>query len=152
MPGPGFLEVLEQCTADRPGLRVLVLSAHPEDQYARRVLRAGASGYITKNQAPDELVTAIRRVARGGKYVTETFAGQLAADLAAPATGPDRLSNREYEVLAWLGAGKSVKEIAAAMKLSPKTVSTYRTRLLEKLGLRTTAELIRFAVERQITI
>jgi DNA-binding NarL/FixJ family response regulator len=152
MPGPGFLEVLEQVTAGRPGLRVLVLSAHPEEQYARRVLRAGASGYITKNQAPEELVTAIRRVARGGKYVSEAFAGQLAADLAAPVAGPDRLSNREYEVLAWLGAGKSVKEIAAAMKLSPKTVSTYRTRLLEKLGLRTTAELIRFAVERQITI
>lgn len=153
MPGPGFLHVLEHVRAALPGIRVLVLSAHPEEQYARRVLRAGASGYITKNHAPEELMAAIRRVSRGGKYVSEAFAAQLASDLATPKPeGPDRLSNREYEVLALLGGGMSVKQIAAAMDLSPKTVSTYRTRLLEKLGLKTTAELIRFAVEHAITI
>lgn len=151
MPGPGFMEVLEQVRAAHPALKVLVLSAHGEDQYARRVLKAGAVGYITKNHTPEELVAALRRVAGGSRYVSQAMADRLAADLATPDRSPQELlSNREYQVLALLGAGKSVKEIAGGTGLSSKTVSTYRTRLLQKLGLRTTADLIRYALEHDI--
>lgn len=151
MPGPGFMEVLEQARAAHPTLKVLVLSAHAEDQYARRVLKAGAVGYITKNHTPEELVAALRRVAGGARYVSQAMAERLAADLATPDQSPQELlSNREYQVLALLGAGKSVKEIAGGTGLSSKTVSTYRTRLLQKLGLRTTADLIRYALEHDI--
>jgi len=151
MPGPGFMEVLEQVRALLVSLKVLVLSAHAEDQYARRVLRAGAVGYITKNHSPEELVAAVRRVAGGARYVSQAMAERLAADLAMPERSPqEMLSNREYQVLALLGAGKSVKEIAAGAKLSSKTVSTYRTRLLQKLNLKTTADLIRYALEHSI--
>ena len=151
MPGPGFMGVLEQLRSANPGLKVLVLSAHAEDQYARRVLKAGAVGYITKNHSPEELVAAVRRVAGGSRYVSQAMADQLAADLSSPDRPPQELlSNREYQVLALLGAGKSVKEIAASTKLSSKTVSTYRTRLLQKLNLKTTADLIRYALEQGI--
>ena len=151
MPGPGFMEILERARAAYPTLKVLVLSAHAEEQYARRVLRAGVVGYITKNHTPEELVGAVRRVASGARYVSQAMADRLAADLATPERSPQELlSNREYQVLALLGAGKSVKEIAGATRLSSKTVSTYRTRLLQKLNLKTTADLIRYALEHEI--
>ena len=151
MPGPGFMEILEQARVALPTLKVLVLSAHAEDQYARRVLKAGVVGYITKNHTPEELVGAVRRVAAGSRYVSQAMAERLAADLSSPELSPQELlSNREYQVLALLGAGKSVKEIAGSTKLSSKTVSTYRTRLLQKLNLKTTADLIRYALEHGI--
>lgn len=151
MPGPGFMETLERLRATYPTLKVLVLSAHAEEQYARRLLRAGVAGYITKNHTAEELVGAVRRVASGARYVSQAMAERLAADLSAPERSPQELlSNREYQVLALLGAGKSVKEIAGSTRLSSKTVSTYRTRLLQKLNLKTTADLIRYALEHGI--
>lgn len=149
MPGPGFLETMRLVRESRPDLPVLVMSVHPEEHYAVRSLRAGAAGYLTKERSADELIAAIRRVHEGGKYVSPSLAEKLAFEV-----GPERdrplhevLSNREYEVLCRLGSGKRVKEIAEELELSPKTVSTYRTRLLEKMKLRTSAELIKYALE-----
>lgn len=152
MPGPGFVEVIQRLRLLRPNLRVLVLSVQPEDQFGLRVLQAGAAGYLSKNQSPEQLVAAIRRVVGGGRYVSPALAEQLASVVAK---GDNRrphelLSAREYQVLCLIGAGKSVKEVAAAMSLSPKTVSTYRTRVLEKLKLHSTADLVRFAIRNQL--
>jgi two-component system, NarL family, invasion response regulator UvrY len=147
MPGPGFLEMLQRLRAEHPTVAVLVLSVHPEDQYAVRALRAGASGYLTKDHSPEELTDAIRRVCRGHKYVSPALAERLAADLAGGA-GDSRhelLSDREYEVLCLLGSGRKVKEIARSLELSPKTVSTYRTRILEKMQASSNADLVRYA-------
>ena len=147
MPGLRFLEVLQRLRAEHPTVAVLVLSVHPEDQYAVRALRAGASGYLTKDHSPEELTEAIRRVYRGNKYVSVVLAERLAADLAGGARNirHELLSNREYEVLCLLGSGRTVKEIAHCLELSPKTVSTYRTRVLEKMGATTNADLVRYA-------
>lgn len=149
MPGPGFVETMRQLRTHYPDVRVLVLSVHPEDQYARRALRAGAHGYLTKDQSPKELVAAVRRVHGGGRYVSDKLAERFASELARDGnvSAHERLSDREHEVLCLLGGGKTTKEIAARLQVSPKTVSTYRARLLEKLGLQTTADLIRYAVE-----
>ncbi len=153
MPGPGFLRVMERLREDHPLGRVLVLSAHPEDQYAVRALKLGAAGYLTKHHSPGELADAIRRVHSGGRFVTAALAEKLAFDLGPDATPEPHhaLSTREYEVLCLLGAGKSIKEIAAQMRVSSKTVSTYRARLLEKLGVKTTADLIRYAIGHDLT-
>jgi two-component system invasion response regulator UvrY len=150
MPDLGGLEVLGQLQAYRPDLPVLILSMYPEKQYALRALRGGAAGYLTKDSAPDELVDAIRRVAGGGKYVTPSLAEQLADQLTgAPDKEPhESLSDREFQVLRALAAGKTVGQIADDLSLSVKTISTYRTRVLRKLNLETTAELIRYAIER----
>lgn len=149
MPGPPFLDIMRRLRTEQPDLRVLVLSVHPEGQYAVRTLRAGAAGYLTKDHSSGELAEAIRRVFRGGKYVTPSLAEKLAFDLAPDAEERphERLSDREYEVLQKFGAGKSVGEIASELALSPKTVSTYRARILGKLRLKTNAELIRYAIE-----
>jgi len=149
MPGPGFLETMRRLRKEHPGVRVLVLSVHPEDQYAVRALRLGASGYLTKDHSPTELAGAIRRAFRGGKYVTESLAERLAFELEVDReTLPHSvLSDREYQVLCNLGAGTSVKETAAELGLSPKTVSTYRTRVLAKMKLKTNAELIRYVIK-----
>jgi DNA-binding NarL/FixJ family response regulator len=149
MPGPGFLETMKQIRDSRPDLRVLVLSVHPEDHYAVRALRSGASGYLTKDHSPDELAAAIRRVNTGRKYVTAALAERLAVDLdPAPERPPhELLSNREFEVLLAIVSGKSIKEVAATKNLSPKTVSTYRTRILKKLDLSSNADLVRYAIE-----
>jgi two-component system invasion response regulator UvrY len=149
MPGPGFLETMRRLRKEHPGVRVLVLSVHPEDQYAVRALRLGASGYLTKDHSPTELAGAIRRAYRGGKYVTESLAERLAFELEVDReTLPHSvLSDREYQVLCNLGAGTSVKETAAELGLSPKTVSTYRTRVLAKMKLKTNAELIRYVIK-----
>jgi DNA-binding NarL/FixJ family response regulator len=150
MPDGGGLEILQRIRALKPGLPVLFLSIYPEKQYAQRALKASAAGYMTKESAPEELIAAVRQVARGGKYITQTLAQQLAAELGSETSKEphEMLSNREYQVLRLLGAGQSVGEIAAELSLSVKTVSTYRARILQKLGLQTTAELIRYALER----
>ena len=150
MPGPGLLDIMRQLRMERPDLRVLVLSMHPEDDYAVRALRAGAAGYLTKNRSPEELAAAIRRVYRGEKYVSAALAERLAWELEPAAAGERPhavLSDREYRVLCKLGTGRSSKQIAAEVALSPKTISTYRKRILHKLKLKTNAELIRYVIE-----
>jgi DNA-binding NarL/FixJ family response regulator len=149
MPGPGFLNVLERLRTEHPRVPVLVLSVHPEDQYAVRALRAGAAGYLTKDHSPEQLVEAIRKVHRGGRFVSPTLAERLASDIATgrAAAPHESLSDREYEVLCLLGSGRTVKEIAGELNLSPKTVSTYRGRLLEKMRSCNNADLVRYAAQ-----
>jgi DNA-binding NarL/FixJ family response regulator len=152
MPGAAFIETLSDLRARHPSVRILVLSAHPEDQWAMRSLQAGAAGYLTKDHSPEQLVNAIRRVARGGKYVSETMAERLAGMMDSGRTRAphELLSDREFEVLRALGGGMMVKDVAAQLHLSAKTVSTYRTRLLEKMGLRTKADLVRYVVAHDL--
>lgn len=149
MPGRGGLDVLHAVRQSHPRLPVLVLSMHPEEAYGARVLKAGAAGYLTKESAPQELVAAVRKVTAGGQYVSPALTESLVAALRAGTTEvtPDMLSDREFQVLALLGAGKTVKQISIELSLSIKTISTYRTRLLEKLRLRTTGELIHYAIQ-----
>jgi two-component system invasion response regulator UvrY len=130
MPGSAFVETVHELLERFPSVKVLVLSVHPEDQWALRALRAGASGYLTKDHSPEQLVEAIYRVARGGKYVSETLAETLAGlvDLGAVHVPHAQLSDREFEVLCSLGRGMTVKDVAIQMQLSAKTVSTYSTR------------------------
>lgn len=150
MPGPGFLETLHRLSAGGPP--VLVLSVHPEDQYAVRAFKAGAAGYLTKDHAPAELLTAVRRVSGGGRYVTPTIAEKLAAVLKPGATARphEALSEREFQVLLALAAGTGANVIASELGVSPKTVSTYRSRVLSKLGLRSNVELVRYALQHRL--
>lgn len=148
MPGPGFLKVIPAVSAGRPGLRVLVLSGHPEGAYAVHALRAGAAGYLEKALATDQLVEAVHRVHGGGRYVSPQVAQRLALS-SAKDSGPshERLSVRELEVLRLMGDGRSLKQIAAQLRVNAKTISTYRTRILTKLSLKTNAEMVRYAVQ-----
>ena len=152
MPGKSGLDVLEDLQRLRPKLPILLLSMHPEEQFARRALKAGAAGYLTKDSVPEELKAAVRRVLNGGRYVSATLAERLAFDLRTGTATPlhEQLSDREFQVLRMIASGKTVKEIAEEISLSVKTVSTYRARLLEKTGLKTTAELIRYALQSQL--
>jgi len=152
MPGATFVETLVELRERHPTVRVLVLSVHPEDQWAMRALRAGAAGYLTKDRSPEQLVHAIRRVARGGKYVSETLAERLAGlvDNGKTQAPHERLSDREFEVLRALGSGMTVKDVAQQLNLSSKTVSTYRTRLLDKMGLESKADLVRYVVSHDL--
>ena len=152
MPGGEGLETLRRVRSAAPDLPVLILSVHPEDQLAARLLQAGADGYLNKEAAAEELVTAVRRVLRGQKYVSPFLASRLAEELGGdPARPPhERLSDREFQVLRLLGSGRTVSEIADDLTLSVKTVSTYRTRLLEKLGMENNAQLIRYALEHDL--
>jgi DNA-binding NarL/FixJ family response regulator len=152
MPGLSGLEILRVLKQERPDLPVLILSMHAEDQYAVRCLKAGASGYLTKESAPEELVKAIRQVVAGGKYVSLGLAESLAMRLNATGDRPrhETLSDREFQVLQLMGAGKSPTEIAAALSLSVKTVSTYRARMLEKLALKSSAEIIQYAIQNRL--
>src|SRR5262245_22580006 len=149
MPDKSGLDVLKQLHAESPRLPVLVLSMHSEDQYAVRVLRAGAAGYLTKETAPARLVQAIRKVVRGGKYVSPTLAERLVYDLDADASrSPHQtLSDREYQVLCLIATGRTVTQIAEELGLSVKTISTYRVRMLEKLNMKNNAELTRYAIK-----
>ena len=152
MPGPGFLNVLKRVRLEHPEIRVLVLSIHPEDHYAVRALKAGAAGYLTKSQTPAELSHAVRHVYKGHTYVTPTLAEKLATQLHI-GDGEmlyEKLSNREYQILCMIGAGKDTNKIASTLNLSPKTVSTYQSRMLAKMHLNTKGELIRYAVEHGI--
>jgi two-component system, NarL family, invasion response regulator UvrY len=149
MPGPGIVETLDRVKAIQPRLRALVLTAYPESDYAVRVLRAGAAGYLTKDRSLEQLVDAVRRVYRGGIYVSPSLGETLAARLLGPEREPalGSLSDREFEVLKGLAGGEPLKAIAARMAVSPKTVTTYRGRVLQKLGLRGNADLVRYAME-----
>jgi two-component system, NarL family, invasion response regulator UvrY len=148
MPGSTFIETLRALRTQHPSTKVLVLSAYPEDQWALRALQAGAAGYLTKDHSPEQLVDAIRRVARGRRYVSESMADRLAGMTAEDKTRAPHeiLSDREFEVLRALGSGMLVKDVALRLGLSAKTISTYRTRLLEKMGLGTKADLVRYVV------
>jgi len=152
MPGKSGLDILDEVKRLRPRTPVLLLTMHPEQQYARRALKAGAAGYLTKDSVPDELKSAIKRIVAGGRYVSATLAEKLAVDLGQGADLPihELLSDREFQVLRMLASGKTVKEMADELSLSVKTVSTYRGRILEKTGMRTNADLIRYALEAQL--
>jgi len=152
MPGAKFVENLRELRQRHPTVKVLVLSAHPEDQWATRALQGGAAGYLTKDHSPDQLVNAIHKVARGGKYVSETMAERLAGMVDGGMTRAphEQLSDREFEVLRALGSGMMVKEVAAQLRLSAKTVSTYRARLLEKMGLKSKADLVRYVTAHEL--
>ena len=150
LPGASGLDVLKDIRRDYPSLPVLVLSMHPAAQFARRALAAGASGYLTKDSAPTELVHAIEEIRRGGRYLGAHRTDQAPATGRSAELAHDALSDREYQVLRMLGSGKTVSEIAAALGLSVKTVSTYRIRLLEKLHMRSNAELMRYAIENRL--
>ncbi|HEY8141955.1 MAG TPA: response regulator transcription factor [Kofleriaceae bacterium] len=149
IPGRDGLDVLEEVHALHPQTRVLVLSGHDEEQYAMRALRAGASGYVSKDTAPDELCRAVHKVLAGGRYVSSALAEKLADQLARPGERAphELLSNREMQVLKLLARGRSVKDIGAELSLSEKTISTYRTRILEKMNLKSNAELMRYALK-----
>jgi two-component system invasion response regulator UvrY len=150
MPGPGVLELIPRLKEIQPLMHILILSVHPEQHYGRRVFQAGADGYLTKSHSPQALGTAIRTVYAGRKYITTTLAEELAVDLGRSREGEphERLSNREYQVFLQLGAGNSVHSIAEQLRLSPKTVRTYKSRILEKTELKSTADLIFYAVQR----
>jgi two-component system, NarL family, invasion response regulator UvrY len=152
MPGKDGLEALQELRRERPALPILVLSAHPEDQLALRLLRSGAAGYLTKDKAPEVLLTAIRKVLRGEKYISESLAEKIALDTVSGATESlhETLSQREYQVMIMLAAGNTAKEIAKQLFLSIRTVSTYRARVLEKMKMKTNAELIRYALQKKI--
>ncbi len=152
MPGSDFLETLRSLRGSHPDVRVLVLSVHPEAQYAVHALRGGAAGYLTKDHSPLELAAAIRKVHAGHKHLTESLQDRLAAALETndPRAKHETLSAREFQVLCMIGSGRSVTDIAQKLELSPKTVSTYRSRILEKTGMRSNAELIRYAVEHRL--
>lgn len=148
LPGRSGLDALGDLRKAQPGLPVLILSMHPEAEFAVRALKAGAAGYLTKQSAAEELVCAVHKALAGGRYITAALAEKLAADVAGDAGLPhESLSGREFQTLRLLAAGKAVKEIAAELSLSAKTVSTYRARVLEKLGLRSTVELARYALQ-----
>jgi two-component system, NarL family, invasion response regulator UvrY len=154
LPGMNGLEVLKQLRIDMPKLPVLMLSVHSEEEYAIRALKAGASGYLTKASAPEELVTAIKALAKGKQYITPSLGERLAAEvrnLTDKKPPHEALSDREYDVLCRLGRGQTVGEIAADLSLSAKTVSTYRARILSKMGMSNNAQLMRYVVEQGIT-
>lgn len=152
MPGRSGLELLTEIKREFPQRPVLILSMHPEEVHARRVLKAGAAGYMNKESAGEELVAAIRKVGGGGKYVSASLAEKLAVELAPDSQKPphETLSDREYRVMWLLASGKPIKRIAKEMFLSPSTISTYRIRILRKLGLGTNAELVQYAVKHQL--
>lgn len=153
LPDKHGMEVLKQLKVEFPILPVLILSMHPEDQYAMRSIRAGAAGYLNKQSAPSQLVTAIRQVASGRKYISNTLAEQLANDLARDSqreVSHKILSNREYQTLCLMASGKSLSEMADIMSLSAKTVSVYRARMLEKMKLKNNAEAVRYALSNHL--
>jgi len=152
MPGKNGVDVLKELKGQKPEIPVLVLSMYPEEQYAVRVLKAGASGYLTKESAPQELVKAIRQISQGKKYISPSLAEKLAIDLEVDSGKPlhDTLSRREFQVMSLIASGKPLKEIARKLSLSEKTVSTYRSRILEKMGMKSNAELIHYAIKNRL--
>lgn len=148
-PDGNGLDILNQVKNLRPNMRVLFLSMYPEEQYARRAMKNGAYGYLTKDSAPTELVEAVRQIISGSKYVTITLAQKLVDNLSVPVGQEphDALSDREFQVMLELARGKKILEIASELNLSPKTVSTYRGRIFEKLKFTTTADLVRYVMD-----
>lgn len=149
MPGRGGVDTLKEIKAEKPDLPVLVLSVHPEEQYAMRVLKAGAAGYVNKESAPIELIEAIRKVASGRKYISATLAENLALNLDSDFEKPlhESLSDREFQVMCKIAMGKTMTDIANELNLSIKTISTYRTRILEKMNMKSNAEIARYAIK-----
>ena len=152
MPGKDGLEVLQELRRERPKLPILVLSAHPEDQLALRLLKSGAAGYLTKDKAPNVLFAAVRKVLRGEKFISDTLAEKVTLEVVSGAAGSphEALSQREYQVMRMIAAGKAIKEIAQELFLSVRTVSTYRARVLGKMDMKTNAELIRYALQNKL--
>ena len=152
MPGRGGLDILKEIRNKRPKLPVLILSMYPEEQYAVRVLKAGASGYMTKESAPNELLNAIKQISKGKKYVSPSLAEKLAVDLEITTGRPlhESLSDREYQVMCMIASGKTLKEIAEQLSLSIKTISTYRSRILEKMNMKSNAELTHYAIKNKL--
>lgn len=152
MPGRSGNEVLREIKRFKPKLPVLVLSMHPEDQFAVRMLKSGAAGYLTKESAGDELVGAIKKVTTGGRYISASLAERLASylDIDVQKAPHERLSDREFLILRMIGSGKQVSQIARELSLSVKTISTYRARILEKMDMKNNAELTRYAVEQGV--
>lgn len=153
MPGRSGLDILKQLKVQKPQLPVLILSIYPEEQYAVRALKAGAAGYLTKNAAAEELIGAIRKVAVGRKYVSPTLAENLVVALDQDSDKPpqENLSDREYQVMCMIAQGKTVSEIAKELFISVKTVSTYRLRILQKMNMKSNAELTRYVIENGLT-
>lgn len=149
MPGPGFLQILDILVKKFPKLRILVLSINPENHYAVRAIKAGASGYLTKDKSPLELTKAIDFVFAGKKYISHELAEELALELSKSSDSASHnvLSDREYQILCMIGAGQRTGEIARKLSLSPKTVSTYRKRIMEKMDFKNTAEIVRYTLE-----
>jgi len=149
MPGRSGLEILKELKSEKPELSVLILSIHPEEQYAVRALKAGASGYLTKESAQDELIAAIRKASTGRKYISSSLAEKLAFYLEIDTEKPlhETLSDREYEVMCMIASGKTIKEVAEELFLSEKTISTYRSRILEKMRMKSNVELIHYALK-----
>jgi DNA-binding NarL/FixJ family response regulator len=152
MPGRSGLEILKELKSEKPDLSVLILSMHPEEQYAVRVLKAGASGYLTKESAPDELIAAIRKASIGRKYISSSLAEKLAFYLEIDDERPlhETLSDREYEVMRMIASGKTITKIAEKLFLSVKTISTYRSRILEKMRMKSNAELTHYALKNRL--
>ena len=149
MPGKNGMQTLKELKRERPGVPVIILSMHPEEQYAVRALKAGAFGYITKESATDELIEALKRVLRGRKYISSTIAERLVSAIESGSEEflHEKLSDRELEVLCLLASGKKVNQIGQELFLSAKTISTYRSRILQKMDMKTIAELIRYAIK-----
>jgi two-component system invasion response regulator UvrY len=154
LPGRSGIDVLKQLKIIKPKLPVLILSMHPEEQYAVRSLRAGASGYLTKESAPDELIDAIRKVANGGKYITFSLAERLAGEIGPSTEKPlhQTLSDREYQVMCMIASGKTVKDIAEELNLSVKTISTHRARILRKMHMDNNAQLTHYAIKHDLVV
>lgn len=152
MPGIGGLEALKQIRRMNPKLPILILSQHREEEYAIRAIKAGASGYVRKISAPDELVAAIRKIYQGGKYITPSLAEELASALPAGKVGllHESLSNREYRIMCLIAEGNSTKEIAEGLSISPSTVATYRTRILSKMSMKNNTDLAHYAISNQL--
>ena len=150
LPGRNGLDLLKEIKSINQGIAVIMLSIHPEEQYAVRALKLGASGYLTKSTAPDELITAVKRAAQGRKYITSTLAESMAFNINYEKPLHKTLSNRELEVMCLLSEGKSPSEIAEKLSLSVKTISTYRKRILIKMNLKTTSEIIRYAIKADL--
>ena len=150
MPGRGGLDTLKELKRLYPALPVLMLSIYPEDQYAVRAFRAGAAGYMNKETAPDELIKAIRKIIKGGKYVSPALAEKLVLIMQAEAPSHDSLSDREYQVMLKIASGKTLSQIAGEMSLSIKTISTYRERILEKMKMKNNAELTYYAIKHHL--
>ncbi|MBW2557901.1 MAG: response regulator transcription factor [Deltaproteobacteria bacterium] len=152
LPDASGLEVLNRLQRERPTLPVLIMSIHEEELYALRVLKAGASGYLMKNSVPEELTEAIRKIVSGGRYISPSLAERLASELASPETSSlhGKLSDREFQILCLIASGKSLKEIGNTLCISGKTVSSYRVRILEKMSLRTNADLTRYTLEHHL--
>ena len=152
MPGRDGIEVLKQLKQTNPNLHVLILSMYPEDQYAFRAIKAGASGYLTKNKASAELIEALRRVAAGRKYISADVAEQLANELERGSDSPvhQKLSDREYQVMRMIASGKTVGQISQELAISISTVSTLRARILKKLRMKTNAEITHYAIKHDL--